>query len=119
MAGQDDILTNPLQYTYGFDLNYDNYKESLILVPKGDELEYKSNLILVRMIDLSSNEISGPIPPEISRLSALRFLNLYRNHLFGEIPKEMGDMNQIFGEIPQSLTDLSFLSCMNLSYNNL
>ena len=129
MAGQGDIVTNPLQYTYGFNLNYEKYRESLILVPKGDELEYIGNLILVRMIDLSSNKLSGPIPSEISSLSALRFLNLSRNQLSGEIPKEMGGMkllesldlsaNRISGEIPQSLSDLSFLSYLNLSYNNL
>ncbi|XP_057732145.1 receptor-like protein EIX2 [Arachis stenosperma] len=129
MAGEDDFYANPLKYYYGFDFNYDNYKESLVLVPKGDELEYRDNLILVRMIDLSSNKLSGAIPTELSKLSALRFLNLSRNYLSGEIPNDMGKMkllesldlslNQIMGEIPQSLSDLSFLSFLNLSYNNL
>ncbi|KAK7315041.1 hypothetical protein VNO77_33573 [Canavalia gladiata] len=129
MAGEDNFFSNPLKYTYGFELNYDNYKESLVLVPKGDELEYRDNLILVRMIDLSSNKLAGAIPPEISKLSALRFLNLSRNYMSGEIPKDMGRMkllesldlslNHISGEIPQSLSDLSFLSFLNLSYNKL
>ncbi|KAL2334687.1 hypothetical protein Fmac_015900 [Flemingia macrophylla] len=129
MAGKYDFVVNPLSYTYGFDLSYNNYKEGLVLVPKGDELEYKDNLILVRMIDLSSNKLSGAIPTEISKLFALRFLNLSRNHLSGEIPKDMGKMklfesldlslNHISGEIPQSLSELSFLSFLNLSYNNL
>ncbi|KAK7380681.1 hypothetical protein VNO78_33196 [Psophocarpus tetragonolobus] len=129
MAGVDDFFTNPLSYSYGSDFSYNNYKESLVLVPKGDELEYKDNLILVRMVDLSSNMLSGAIPPEISKLSALRFLNLSKNNLSGEIPKDMGKMillesldlslNHISGEIPQSLSDLSFLSFLNLSYNNL
>ncbi|KAE9621042.1 hypothetical protein Lal_00019219 [Lupinus albus] len=129
MAGEDDFYANPLKYYYGFDFNYDNYRESLVLAPKGDELEYRDNLILVRMIDLSSNKLSGIIPPEISKLYALRFLNLSRNHISGEIPKEMGSMkllesldlslNYISGEIPQSLSDLSFLSFLNLSFNNL
>lgn len=129
MSGEDEIVSNPLQYSYGNDLNYQSYKESLILVPKGNELEYRENLILVRMIDLSSNMLYGPIPSEISSLSALRFLNLSRNHISGEIPNGMGRMkllesldlssNQISGEIPQSLSDLFFLSFLNLSYNNL
>ncbi|XP_061339883.1 receptor-like protein EIX2 [Gastrolobium bilobum] len=129
MAGEDDFFANPLKYSYGFGFNYDNYRESLVLVPKGDELEYRDNLILVRMIDLSSNNLSGAIPLEISKLSALRFLNLSRNSLSGEIPKDMGNMkllesldlslNHISGEIPQSLSDVSFLSFLNLSYNNL
>ncbi|RDY02655.1 hypothetical protein CR513_13858, partial [Mucuna pruriens] len=72
MDGEDDFLDNPLSYTYGSDISYNNYMESLVLVPKGDELEYRDNLILVRMIDLSSNKLYGAIPPEISKLSALR-----------------------------------------------
>jgi Leucine-rich repeat (LRR) protein len=129
MAGEDDFFANPLKYSYGFGLNYNNYKESLVLVPKGDELEYRDNLILVRIIDLSSNNLSGSIPSQISKLSALRFLNLSRNNLYGEIPNDMGkmkllesldlSMNKISGEIPQSLSDLSFLSFLNLSYNDL
>jgi Leucine-rich repeat (LRR) protein len=129
MAGEDDFFANPLKYYYGFGFNYNNYKESLVLVPKGDELEYRDNLILVRMIDLSSNNLSGTIPFQISKLTALRFLNLSLNRLNGEIPNDMGNMkllesldlslNKISGEIPQSLSDLSFLSFLNLSYNNL
>ncbi|WJX75342.1 hypothetical protein P8452_58883 [Trifolium repens] len=46
MAGEDDFFANPLKYYYGFGFNYNNYKESLVLVPKGDELEYRDNLIL-------------------------------------------------------------------------
>jgi len=129
MAGEDDFFANPLKYYYGFGFNYNNYKESLVLVPKGDELEYRDNLILVRMIDLSSNNLFGTIPPQISKLSALRFLNLSRNRLYGEIPNDMGKMkllesldlslNKISGQIPQSMSDLSFLSFLNLSNNNL
>ncbi|RZB61730.1 Receptor-like protein EIX2, partial [Glycine soja] len=129
MAGEDDFFANPSSYSYGSDFSYNHYKETLVLVPKKDELEYRDNLILVRMIDLSSNKLSGAIPSEISKLSALRFLNLSRNHLSGEIPNDMGKMkllesldlsqNNISGQIPQSLSDLSFLSFLNLSYHNL
>uniref|UniRef100_A0A0R0G1Y5 Uncharacterized protein n=1 Tax=Glycine max TaxID=3847 RepID=A0A0R0G1Y5_SOYBN len=129
MAGEDDFFANPSSYSYGSDFSYNHYKETLVFVPNGDELEYTDNLILVRMIDLSSNKLSGAIPSEISMLSAFRFLNLSRNHLSGEIPNDMGKMkllesldlslNNISGQIPQSLSDLSFLSFLNLSYHNL
>ncbi|WJX80788.1 hypothetical protein P8452_63742 [Trifolium repens] len=118
MAGEDDFLANPLKYYYSFGFNYNNYKESLVLVPKGDELEYRDNLILVRMIDLSSNNLSGTIPFQISKLTALRFLNLSRNRLNGEIPNDMGNMkllesvdlslNKISGKIPTSTQLQSF-----------
>ncbi|GAU19874.1 hypothetical protein TSUD_171000 [Trifolium subterraneum] len=118
MAGEDDFFANPLKYYYGFGFNYNNYKESLVLVPKGDELEYRDNLILVRMIDLSSNNLFGTIPFQISKLTTLRFLNLSRNRLNGEIPNDMGNMkllesldlslNKISGKIPTSTQLQSF-----------
>ena len=68
------------QYSYG-DMNgngnYERiYPENLKLVPKGVELEYEENLDFVKIIDLSSNNLSGSIPSEISVLSELCFLNL-------------------------------------------
>ncbi|KAF3946432.1 hypothetical protein CMV_027300 [Castanea mollissima] len=92
-------------------------------------MEYKENLKLVRLIDLSSNNLSGSIPAEISDLSELRFLNLSRNHLMGKIPEKIGSMkelesvdlsrNHLSGEIPPSMSNLTFLSLLDLSYNNL
>ncbi|KAJ7949730.1 Leucine-rich receptor-like kinase family protein [Quillaja saponaria] len=98
--------------------DYEYYTDNLKLVPKGNELEYKEFLKFVRIIDLSSNILSGLIPFEITTLTGVRFLNLSRNNLFGQIPKDIGamklleslnlSMNSISGEIPQSLSSLSF-----------
>ncbi|KAM3747297.1 hypothetical protein ACB098_05G024600 [Castanea mollissima] len=108
---------------------YASYVENVQLVPKGEEMEYKKNLLLVRLIDLSRNNLSGSIPAEISDLSELRFLNLSRNHLMGKIPEKIGSMkelesvdlsrNHLSGEIPPSMSNLTFLSLLDLSYNNL
>ncbi|KAK4588525.1 hypothetical protein RGQ29_019505 [Quercus rubra] len=105
------------------------YAENVKLVPKGNEMEYEENLKLVRLIDLSSNNLSGSIPAEISDLSELRFLNLSRNHLMGKIPEKIGSMkelesvdlsrNHLSGKIPPSMSNLTFLSLLDLSYNNL
>ncbi|XP_030959801.1 receptor-like protein EIX2 [Quercus lobata] len=105
------------------------YAENVRLVPKGNEMEYQENLKLVRLIDLSSNNLSGSIPAEISNLSKLRFLNLSRNHLMGKIPEKIGSMkelesvdlsrNHLSGKIPPSMSNLTFLSLLDLSYNNL
>ncbi|XP_030934033.1 receptor-like protein EIX2 isoform X1 [Quercus lobata] len=104
------------------------YFESLMLVPKGRELRYEENLIFVSIIDLSSNNLSGSIPNEISVLFQLHFLNLSRNHLTGKIPEKIGTMkelesidlsrNHLSGEIPPSMSNLTFLSYLDLSYNN-
>ncbi|KAL4625568.1 hypothetical protein ACB092_05G035600 [Castanea dentata] len=119
------------QYSYYYMHGQFNqtYLENLKLVPKGMELEYEENLGFVKMIDLSSNNLSGSIPSEILVLSELCFLNLSRNQLIGKIPKKIGIMkklesidlsqNNLSGEIPLSLSSLTFLSHLNLSYNNL
>ncbi|XP_075667290.1 receptor-like protein EIX2 [Castanea sativa] len=122
------------QYTY-YDyfsrliLDRATYLENLMLVPKGVELEYEENLGFVKIIDLSSNNLSGSIPSEISVLSELCFLNLSQNQLIGKVPEKIGIMkklesidlsqNHLSGEIPLSLSSLTFLSHLNLSYNNL
>ncbi|KAJ7949781.1 Leucine-rich receptor-like kinase family protein [Quillaja saponaria] len=124
-AGSLGLSYSAFVYIY----DYEPYKESLILDPKGNKLEYENNLPFVRTIDLSRNRLSGLIPSEITALTGMKFLNLSSNNLFGQIPKDIGEMkslesldlsmNYISGEIPQSLSSLSFLSCLNLSYNNL
>ncbi|XP_050285438.1 receptor-like protein EIX2 [Quercus robur] len=72
------------------------YLENLKLVPKGMELEYEKNLRFVKIIDLSSNNLSGSIPSEILVLSELCFLNLSRNQLIGKIPEKIGIMKKFY-----------------------
>ena len=125
MAGPIEGDFNVLEADY----DYETYMESLILNIKGRDLEYKKNLRYVRMIDLSSNNLSGSIPIEIFSLSRLHSLNLSHNHLTGMISMEIGGIeylgyldlskNNISGEIPQSIANLTFLCYLNLSYNNL
>ncbi|RVW13476.1 putative inactive leucine-rich repeat receptor kinase XIAO [Vitis vinifera] len=105
-----------------------SYMESLVLDIKGRESKYGNILKYVRMIDLSSNNLSGSIPIEISSLFGLQFLNLSRNHLMGRIPEKIGVMaslesldlsrNHLSGEIPQSMSNLTFLDHLDLSFNN-
>ncbi|XP_023892043.1 receptor-like protein EIX2 [Quercus suber] len=122
-----DISFFSMSFSYSY--AYEYYVANVQLVPKGKEMEYKENLNLVRLIDLSSNNLSGSIPVEISDLSELRFLNLSRNHLMGKIPEKIGSMkelesvdlsrNHLSGKIPPSMSNLTFLSLLDLSYNNL
>ncbi|KAK4591139.1 hypothetical protein RGQ29_021364 [Quercus rubra] len=133
-----NISAMALPYSYDRSLSYMSffysyvyvsYVENVQLAPKGKEMEYKENLNLVRLIDLSSNNLSGSIPAEISDLSVLRFLNLSRNHLMGMIPEKIGNMkelesidlsrNHLSGKIPPSMSNLTFLGLLDLSYNNL
>ncbi|KAF8412972.1 hypothetical protein HHK36_000944 [Tetracentron sinense] len=124
MATRQILDHDPFDHSYG----YGDYEENLILITKGRESEYKRILRFVRSIDLSSNNLSGVIPSEISSLSTFNFLNLSHNHLEGKIPEKIGGMkllesldlsrNHLSGEIPQSMSNLTFLDHLNLSYNN-
>ncbi|XP_030936136.1 receptor-like protein EIX1 [Quercus lobata] len=88
------------------------YVDSAMVVLKGREYEYGKNLGLLKIINLSSNKLSGKLPSEISSLLELVVLNISKNNLIGEIP-------QMIGEIPSSMSELQFLSHLDPSYNNL
>ncbi|XP_059283207.1 receptor-like protein EIX1 isoform X1 [Lycium ferocissimum] len=105
-----------------------SYDESAILMWKGRQFEYSSILGMVKSIDLSSNNLVGEIPIEITSLLGLHGLNLSINNLTGSIPLRLGQMralnfldlnrNDLSGEIPAGLSQLSHLGVLNLSYNN-
>ena len=128
-AIDDKFSTLKFSIYLGYLGSYLGFKEDLILVVKGRKSNYNSILPLVRIVDLSCNNLSGGIPIEILSLFGLQSLNLSRNHLMGRIPENIGGMkylesldlsnNHLSGEIPQSITNLTFLSYLDLSYNNL
>jgi len=64
-------------------------------------------------LNLSYNELTGSIPPEIGYLTNLTYLYLNNNQLTGEIPSEIGNLtnlerlilfdNQLTGIIPDEI----------------
>ncbi|CAK8538510.1 unnamed protein product [Lathyrus sativus] len=106
----------------GFDLN-------ALLMWKGAERPFKNNKLILRSIDLSSNQLTGDIPEEIGNLIELVSLNLSNNNLTGEITSEIGRLtslefldlsrNHFYGLIPSSLTQIVRLTMLDLSDNNL
>ena len=83
----------------------------------------------VTYLDLSFNQLSGGIPPELGKLDGLKSLDLSGNQLNGEIPPELGNLanlqslklsgNQLNGEIPPELGNLANLEQMHLLANRL
>ncbi|KAI8558645.1 hypothetical protein RHMOL_Rhmol04G0112600 [Rhododendron molle] len=79
-------------------------------------------------IDLYMNELSGPIPPQISSLP-LVYLDLSENKFSGNIPPEIGlltnletlnlQVNQLNGSIPREIGQLKSLSQLVLYTNHL
>ncbi|KAK7374107.1 hypothetical protein VNO80_07533 [Phaseolus coccineus] len=99
---------------------------SFELLLGGREVEFQGDW-LFGILDLSTNNLSGEIPPELFDLTQLFALNLSRNHLVGKISSNIGGMksleildlsnNHLSGEIPAAISNASFLSLFNLSYN--
>ena len=65
------------------------YQDNLIVKAKGQDLEYVEYLPLVVSLDLSDNNINGGHPKETTKLQALMFLNLSRNHINGSISQDI------------------------------
>ncbi|EEC80874.1 hypothetical protein OsI_23501 [Oryza sativa Indica Group] len=80
-------------------------------------------------LDLSSEGITGSIPPCIANLTFLTMLQLSNNSFHGSIPPELGLLNQLSylnlstnsleGNIPSELSSCSQLKILDLSNNNL
>ncbi|MBA0673135.1 hypothetical protein Goklo_024673 [Gossypium klotzschianum] len=105
-----------------------NYVEKARVRWKGNEYEYERYLGLFKVIDLSSNELTGEIPNDITSLFELVAPNLSRNGLTGLIPHNINQLkqleslnlleNHLSGRIPVTMADLTFLSYLDL-YNKL
>ncbi|KAG5572924.1 hypothetical protein H5410_062690 [Solanum commersonii] len=88
-----------------------------------------STLPFLEYVDLSVNNLSGTIPPEISNLTNLVYLDLHTNMISGTIPLQIGSLaklqniniydNLLNGSIPASLSNLTNLSILSLYQNNL
>ncbi len=88
-------------------------------------------IFLISELNLSSNRLSGSIPPEVENLKDLKSLNLSNNNLSGTIPAELGNLtkleslqlqrNQLEGEIPSALFSQheTLYREINLSFNKL
>ncbi|KAL2555882.1 protein of unknown function-containing protein [Forsythia ovata] len=103
--------------------------ESATVMWKRKEYEYINTLRLVKLVDLSSNNLVGDIPAEITNLVMLVGLNLSSNNLSGILPAKIGQLrsldfldlsrNHFSGGIPIGVSQLDQLGVLDLSYNNL
>ncbi|KAF7013591.1 hypothetical protein CFC21_027660 [Triticum aestivum] len=80
-------------------------------------------------LDLSNNNLTGPIPQEVGNLITLGLLDVSNNKLSGGLPSELGrcvtllslqmEGNMLSGSIPQSFSALKGIRQIDLSENNL
>ncbi|XP_022739301.1 LRR receptor-like serine/threonine-protein kinase RPK2 [Durio zibethinus] len=83
----------------------------------------------LKVLDVSVNQIAGPIPPSIGDLVSLVSLNLSWNRLQGQIPSSFGQIkdlrflslaaNNLTGPIPSTFGLLQSLEMLELSSNSL
>ncbi|PHT26228.1 hypothetical protein CQW23_34159 [Capsicum baccatum] len=88
-----------------------------------------SSLRFLEYVDLSMNQLFGPIPPELGKLTSLVHLNLSNNQISGSIPPQTGSLtkletlsifkNHLNGSIPSELGKLKHLTDLELYANQL
>ncbi|MCO5586866.1 hypothetical protein L7F22_040811 [Adiantum nelumboides] len=88
------------------------------------------HMTFLQTLDLSYNQLSGPVPSGLAGCLSLQSLNLSQNKLVGPIPSELGGAllslidldlshNYINGSIPEELGRLQSLQELDLSSNAL
>uniref|UniRef100_A0ACD5WCP9 Uncharacterized protein n=1 Tax=Avena sativa TaxID=4498 RepID=A0ACD5WCP9_AVESA len=83
----------------------------------------------IGLLDISNNDIVGPLPTQIGMLSSLERLFLERNKISGPIPNSIGNLsrleyidlscNRLNSILPAGLFQLHQLIQVNISYNNI
>ncbi|KAL2334882.1 hypothetical protein Fmac_016095 [Flemingia macrophylla] len=126
---QSSIYWKNATYNEISGLAYGYYKFYITWMWKGVEQPFTTPEMMLKSIDLSSNNLEGEIPKEVGYLIGLNSLNLSRNNLRGEIPSEIGNLssldfldlsrNHLWGRIPSSLTQIDGLGKLDLSHNSL
>ncbi|KAK6134784.1 hypothetical protein DH2020_031454 [Rehmannia glutinosa] len=106
-----------------------DYIDYALVQWKGQELEYRRTLTLLKLVDLSGNRLVGDIPGSFSSLKGLISLNLSRNSLTGNLNHDIGQMemlecldlssNRLSGTIPIGLARLHYLAVLDLANNDL
>uniref|UniRef100_A0A0D9VCD6 non-specific serine/threonine protein kinase n=1 Tax=Leersia perrieri TaxID=77586 RepID=A0A0D9VCD6_9ORYZ len=91
--------------------------------------QYRALTSFPALFNLSTNNFTGMILPEIGMLKALTELDFSRNKLLGEIPLSICNLtklhvldlssNHLTGPIPSALSKLNFLAKFNISNNDL
>ncbi|KAB1669982.1 hypothetical protein ES319_1Z208300v1 [Gossypium barbadense] len=109
---------------------YSYFEEVIEFTTKSGFYSYKGDILsYMTGIDLSCNNLTGHIPPELGNLSEIHSLNLSHNKLTGVIPSSFSKLHQIesldlsynnlSGEIPNQLVELNSLEVFNVAFNNL
>ncbi|TVU33399.1 hypothetical protein EJB05_25214, partial [Eragrostis curvula] len=96
---------------------------------RGPSLQYRVLTAFPTFLNISYNNFTGVIPPQIGQLKVLAVLDFSFSNLSGSIPEAFCNLtnlqvldlssNHLTGAIPQAMSNLHFLSAFNVSNNDL
>ncbi|GKC07601.1 leucine-rich repeat-containing protein [Tanacetum coccineum] len=122
-------FTSVINLTGPYEFVDNSYIDHLLIEWQGKVNEFSSILGLLKAIDLSSNNLTGQIPNEVTNLHGLLVLDLSNNSLVGGIPRNIGHMtelltlnlsrNMLSGEIPPTMSEMTLLNNLDMSFNDL
>ncbi|PQQ20480.1 putative LRR receptor-like serine/threonine-protein kinase [Prunus yedoensis var. nudiflora] len=78
-------------------------------------------------LQLSGNQLSGQLPPDIGKMQNFSMINLGFNKLNGELPAMIGQLplvvfnistNNFSGQIPMQIGNIKCMQNLDMSYNN-
>ncbi|PKI47204.1 hypothetical protein CRG98_032426 [Punica granatum] len=111
------------------DLTSADFSSFLTKLSERSSTVYSLQGISVPTLDLSNNELTGPIWPSFGNLTELSILRMRNNSLSGSIPRSISRLSRLWvldlsysnlsGDIPESLKELHLLSIFIVSYNKL
>lgn len=105
----------------------DTFNASNFALPGSIPEWFGLRLSSLRILDLSSCSIIGPIPPTLGNLTSLVTLNLSNNALTGQVPPSLGQLsrlstldlsqNKLVGAIPDTFLSFKNLTLLDMSSN--
>ncbi|KAJ9128421.1 hypothetical protein P3X46_035041 [Hevea brasiliensis] len=130
LSGQIPSSLGSLEALYSLDLSYNNFHVSLLIY----SIKFwnsKTTISVVKFLIIlqTSNNFTGPITFQGSRLSSLVYLDLSNNLLHGRIPSSIFKLvnlnvlilssNKLIGEVSSAFCELNSLQILDLSNNSL
>ncbi|KAJ0806644.1 putative non-specific serine/threonine protein kinase [Helianthus annuus] len=126
---QDGLVRENVHFLESVNGSVGTYVDRSMIKWQGSVREFGRTLGLVKIINLSSNNLTGKIPDELTDLHKLIALDLSMNALVGEIPSNIGQMkellildlsrNNLRGGLPSSMSQMTLLNYLDVSYNSL